>query len=313
MNKRILVTGKSSQLGKSLQKVLGNLTYLPKKSSGYDEFIYNEYKFIFVSKYNLDLSNSESINNFFENNKFNGIINCAAYTSVDKSESNVNLAEQVNHFAVAKLAEFSKDRSIPLIQISTDYVFDGHFLKPYEETDETNPQNIYGLTKLKGEKAITNSGCNGAIIRTSWLHSEFGNNFVKNMLNLSKKKKILDVVYDQIGSPTYATNLAKLILTIFNEDRAIKVLKSKLNIYHFSDDGSCSWFEFAKAIFDLSSISCQVNPLKTQDYKSIANRPHYSVMNKSKIKKYLPKLEIQHWRDALKKCLIEIKKEDFSK
>ncbi len=311
MTKRILVTGKNGQLGNSLQKVLNNLFYSSKKFSDYDNFKLNDHSFIFVSRDNLNLSNSESIKYFLENNQFKGIINCAAYTSVDKAESNLMIAEQINHYAVSQLAKFAKISSIPLIQISTDYVFQGRSSKPYDEADETNPQNIYGLTKLKGEKAIIESGCTGAIIRTSWLHSEFGNNFVKTMLNLSKGKKSLNVVNDQIGSPTYATNLAKLLLTIFSGYRSTQILNTKLNIYHFSDDGICSWFDFAKAIFDLSNISCQVNPLATKDYKSIAKRPLYNVMNKRKIRDYLPELEIQHWRDALRNCLIEINKKSL--
>ena len=312
MTKRILVTGKNGQLGNSLQKVLNNLFFSSKKFSDYNNFELNGHSFIFVSRDNLDLSNLESIKYFLENNQFKGIINCAAYTSVDKAESDIMTAEQINHHAVAQLAEFARISSIPLIQISTDYVFHGRLSKPYDETDDTNPQNIYGHTKLKGEKAMIESGCTGAIIRTSWLHSEFGNNFVKTILNLGKGQKSLNVVNDQIGSPTYATNLAKLLLTIFSGHRSTQILNTKLNIYHFSDDGICSWYDFAKAIFDLSNISCKVNPLETKDCQSIAKRPLYNVLNKRKIRDYLPELEIQHWRDALRKCLIEINKKSLS-
>ena len=181
MTSNILVIGKNSQLGRSLYKVLENLGNSSK----------DQKKFFFASRDQLDLSNTNLIKNFFKENQFNCIINCAAYTSVDKAESDVEMANQINHIAVAQLAEIAKIQRIPLIQISTDHVFEGLVNKPYSEEDNTNPQNIYGKTKLKGEMAIINSGCIGAIIRTSWLHSEFGNNFVKKMLNLSKVKKQL--------------------------------------------------------------------------------------------------------------------------
>jgi len=315
MTKRILVTGKNGQLGRSLQKVTRNPSNFFKiKSEHFDcseEFITSEWDFNFVSRDELDLSNSESINEFFKLHQFAGIINCAAYTSVDKAESEVELAEQINHFAVGQLAEIAKKQAIPLIHISTDYVFPGKGLKPYNETDETEPLNIYGVTKLKGEQVLTASGCTGAIIRTSWLYSEFGKNFVKTMLGLAKDQNSISVVIDQVGSPTYATNLAKVILTMLSKQRTIKILNSQLNIYNFSDEGICSWHDFAKAIIQLSDISCEVNPVETKDYPSRAIRPHFNVMNKDKIKHHLPDLKIPYWQESLTKCLANLKKKNF--
>jgi dTDP-4-dehydrorhamnose reductase len=297
MINHILVIGKNGQLGRSLQKVV-------------KKFTYSDWDFFFITRNMLDLSNLDSINDFFQDQHFSAIINCAAYTSVDKAENNFKLADQINHLAVARLAEIAKNQSIPLIHISTDYVFHGKGLKPYEETDKTNPQNIYGLTKLKGEQVMMESGCTGAIIRTSWLHSEFGNNFVKTMLALGIKCDSLKVVIDQVSSPTYATNLAKLLIVLLNKNQITKILNSQFNIYHFSDEGNCSWYDFAKAIFELSDISCKVKPVETKDYPSSVKRPKYSVMNKTKIKNHLPDLEVQHWRESLIDCLAEIKNKD---
>ena len=315
MTKRILVTGKNSQLGRSIHKVTRNPSNFFKiKFEHFDyseEFITSEWDFHFVSRDELDLSNSQSINEFFKLHQFAGIINCAAYTFVDKAESEVELAEQINHFAVGQLAEIAKNQAIPLIHISTDYVYPGKGLKPYNEIDETDPLNIYGTTKLKGEQALTASGCTGAIIRTSWLYSEFGKNFVKTMLGLAKDQNSISVVIDQVGSPTYATNLAKVILTMLSKQRTIKILNSQLNIYNFSDEGICSWHDFAKAIFQLSDINCEVNPVETKDYPSRAIRPHFNVMNKDKIKHHLPDLKIPYWQESLTKCLANLKKKNF--
>lgn len=315
MSNHILVTGKNSQLGKSLQKILRS-TWLPSNlkihsSDRASTSICNENNFIFVSRDMLDFSDSKSIKEFFKNNHFSGVINFAAYTSVDKAESNVELVEQINHYAVAQIAEISKIQNIPLIHISTDYVFHGRDIKPYDETDKANPKNVYGTTKMKGEKAMKEAGCKGAIIRTSWLHSEFGKNFVKTMLKLGRDRDSLGVVIDQVGSPTYATNLAKVILTMLNQQTTIQNLNSQLTTYHFSDDGVCSWYDFAKTIFELSEINCQVNPLETNDYYSAAKRPLYNVMSKNKIKRSIPGLETQHWKEALKDCLTELKKKEF--
>ena len=265
--------------------------------------------FTFVSRNELDLSIPDSIKGFFnQNQQFSGIINCAAYTDVDKAESNEVLAEQINHLSVGQLAEIAKKKAIPLIHISTDYVFNGQAIKPYLETDETDPINVYGLTKLKGEKVLKETGCLGAIIRTSWLYSEFGNNFVKTMLRLASKRDSVDVVTDQVGGPTYALNLAKVLLSIHYNHQTNEIMNSQLNTFHFTDEGFCSRFDFAKTIFGINKINCIVNPVKTKDYFSQARRPHFNVMSNAKIKKYLPNLEVHNWRESLISCLTEIKK-----
>ena len=263
--------------------------------------------FSYIARDELDLSNLKKIKEFFQRPIFSGIINCAAYTSVDKAESDIELADKINHLAVAQLAEVAKNQNIPLIHISTDYVFPGQQFKSYKETDKTDPQNIYGITKLKGEQSLISSGCTGAIIRTSWLYSEYGKNFVKTMLDLGKERDSISVVNDQVGSPTYAVNLANVILAMLNKNQSIKILNSQLNIYHFSDEGTCTWYDFAKAIFKISDMPCEVNPVETKDFPSQAKRPNYNVMNKSKIKQHLPDFVIPHWRDSLINCLSEIK------
>ena len=302
MTKRILVTGKNGQLGQSLQKaVIQNST------------LSLQYSFHFVGRDELDLACSDSISAFFSHQRFNAMINCAAYTAVDKAESEPEFADQINHLAVAQLAEIAKQQSIPLIHISTDYVFNGQGFKLYVETDASDPQNVYGLTKLKGEQAMQVSGCAGAIIRTSWVYSEFGNNFVKTMLHLGMERVSLNVIFDQIGSPTYAGDLAETILAIVDHlvinrpqvQFGSEVSEEGTEIYHYSNEGVCSWYDFAKAIFELSDISCHVNPIETKDYPTPAKRPHYSLMNKAKIKQ-LPGLVVPYWRDSLKACLKEL-------
>jgi dTDP-4-dehydrorhamnose reductase len=308
MTKFILVTGKNGQLGLSLQKLVGDLSTAIGISA--------EMEFIFVGRQELDLACPDTISAFFSNQRFDAIVNCAAYTAVDKAESEPKLADQINHLAVAQLAKIAKQQEIPLFHISTDYVFNGEGFKPYMESDATDPQNVYGLTKLNVEQTMLASGCAGAIIRTSWVYSEFGNNFVKTMLRLGKEHDSLNVIFDQVGSPTYAMDLAQALLAILNaeflmlnDQQTPEIKHSKLNIYHYSNEGICSWYDFAQAIFELSDIFCQVKPIETKDYPTSAKRPHYSVMNKSKIKNDLPypkgtsALVIPNWRVSLKKCL----------
>lgn len=311
MIKRVLVTGKNGQLGQSLQKLVEDSSLSFGMIAGVE--------FTFVGRDELDLTCSESIGAFFNNQRFDAIINCAAYTAVDKAESEPELADQINHIAVAQLAEIAKQQAIPLIHISTDYVFNGQGFMPYVETDSTDPQNVYGLTKLKGEESILASGCTGAIIRTSWVYSEFGSNFVKTMLRLGKERDSLNVIFDQVGSPTYATDLANAILkllchlersvgsTINTQDSSpLARNDGGMEIYHFSNEGVCSWYDFSKAIFECSAINCEVNPIETKDYRTPAKRPHYSLMNKAKIKQ-IPGLVVPpYWRDSLKNCLKEL-------
>ena len=297
---RILVTGKNGQLGRSIQKIVDTDTKIDSNQSS------NE--FIFVGREELDLSSENSISHYFDNNKFDIIINCAAYTQVDKAEKEVELANQINHLAVKQLANISNKQKIRLIHISTDYVFDGESNKPYMETDKTNPINVYGKTKLSGEKALQEAmPTNAIIIRTSWVYSEFGNNFVKTMLELGKQRGELNIVGDQIGSPTYAADLAEVILKIIdNKNYQDKEWLTK--IYHYSNEGEISWYEFAKEIFKMTKIDCKVNSITTDEYPTLANRPKDSVMNKGKIMKEFD-MEILNWKNSLGTCITTLKKQ----
>lgn len=310
MTKPFLVIGQNGQLGQSLQKKLKNFPKFLKFNSYINSsLMYADKKnFIFVSRKELDLSNPNSIRNYFKQKQFAGVINCAAYTSVENAEINKDYSENINHLAVAQLGEIAKNSKIPIIHISTDYVFDGFSINPYNEKDETNPINIYGLTKLRGEKSLIDLGCNGAIVRTSWLYSEFGSNFVKTVLDISKKQNCIKVVDDQIGSPTFAANLSNLILNIISNQKTREILESNINLYHFSDHGYCSRYDFAKAIIEMSKSQCKIVPIKTKDYPTGVRRPTYSVLNNNKIKSYIPHLKILPWQDSLKYCLNEINK-----
>ena len=273
---RILVTGKNGQLGKSINKVVNT-------GNGKNNY-QQDNEFIFVGREELDLSSESNISHYFDrSNKFDVIINCAAYTAVDKAEEECELANQVNHLAVKQLAGIAKEQKAKLIHTSTDYVFNGESGKPYIETDETNPINVYGKTKLAGEKALQAvMPANAIIIRTSWVYSEYGNNFVNTMLRLGKERNELNVVSDQIGSPTYATDLAKVILKIIdNKDYQDK--KQSTEIYHYSNEGEISWHDFAKEIFKIAKIDCEVNPITTQQYPTPAKRPINTIMSADKI------------------------------
>ena len=213
------------------------------------------------------------------------------------------MADKINHHAVRQLAEIAKVQGAVLIHISTDYVFNGQNHKPYVETDCVDPINVYGKTKLQGEQAILNVQPKGVIIRTSWLYSEFGNNFVKTMLRLGEERDSLNVIYDQVGSPTYAGDLAKAVVDIISCN--IKSDEKLLKIYHYSNEGVCSWYDFAKMIFELRNINCNVNPIETKYYPKPAKRGHYSVLNKQKIKQRY-KFDIPYWRESLEICLRKI-------
>ena len=292
---RILVTGKNGQLGQSLHKVLSASAKID-NNDGSNEFI-------FVGRKELDFSNDSNINHYFSsNNKFDIIINCAAYTAVDKAEEEPELANKINHLAVKKIAEIANKQKSKLIHISTDYVFDGESDKPYTETDTTNPINIYGKTKLAGEKALQDTmSTNAIIIRTSWLYSEFGNNFVNTMLKLGKEQDELNIVNDQIGSPTYATDLAEIILHII-KTKGFKGAGQTTQIYHYSNKGKCSWHEFAKEIFKIVEVSCKVNPIATQQYPTPANRPMNTIMSTDKIIQKF-NINIIPWQESLARCL----------
>lgn len=282
----ILVTGTNGQLGKEIEAL---------------SHIYPGYAFTFTDRSILDLSNLCTMEDFFADKKFDTIINCAAYTGVDKAESEAELADTINHRFVAMLAKIAKRDSSKLIHISTDYVFNGQSHRPYVESDPTEPQGVYGQAKCDGEKAILNvSPRNTLILRTSWVYSMHGNNFVKTMLRLGRERNSLGVIFDQVGTPTYARDLASVILEIIP-----KIDNHAPEIYHYSNEGVASWYDFAKAIFELSNIACEVNPITTDQYPTPAKRPHYSLLNKTKIKNDFS-LSIPYWRDSLKECLIQL-------
>ena len=290
---RILVTGKNGQLGRSIQKLITTDTKIDNNQSS------NE--FIFVGREELDLSSESNISQYF-NNKFDIIINCAAYTQVDKAEQEEELSNQINHLAVKQLASIAHKHQAMLIHISTDYVFDGESNKPYIETDTSNPINVYGKTKLAGEQALQEvMPMNAIIIRTSWLYSEYGNNFVKSILRLGKEQDDLNMVSDQIGSPTYATDLANVILAII-KNKEFSKLNQTTQIYHYSNEGVISWYDFAKEIVKLSDVKCIINSIKTEQYPTPALRPKSVMMNKDKIIQmfYIKNLD---WKKSLRVCM----------
>ena len=291
MGKKILVTGANGQLGSEIAEL----------APGFEVF-----DFTFIDQELLDLSNMEAIGNYFETNQFDVIINTAAYTAVDKAEEDTTLAKVVNKEAVKKLAEIAKESGTQLIHISTDYVFDGKNYKPYIESDPTNPKGVYGKTKRDGEnEMLALNPVNSVIIRTSWLYSSFGGNFVKTMLRLGEERDELGIIFDQVGTPTYAKDLATVILNGIYDS---KFNSEGCKVYHYSNEGVCSWYDFAKTIFELSKISCIVHAIETKDYATLAKRPYYSVLNKAKIKSEL-KISIPYWKDSLKECLTKIQKD----
>lgn len=277
----ILITGCNGQLGNELQLLEKN---------------YSEHTFFNTDVHELDITNAEAIDKFVSSNNIDIIINCAAYTAVDKAESNKELCQLLNAEAPAYLAKAISKRNGWMIQVSTDYVFDGTKNTPYVETDSPCPNSVYGSTKLDGEKAVEQACKNAMIIRTAWLYSSFGNNFVKTMMRLGKEKEELNVIFDQIGTPTYARDLAVAIMTAVEKGIVP-------GIYHFSNEGVISWYDFTKAIHRLSGItSCHVRPIHTEEYPTAATRPHYSVLDKTKIKKTYG-IEIPYWEDSLAECI----------
>ena len=290
---KILVIGKTGQLGQSINEIVS-------KMQSRDEFV-------FVGRDELDLSDKDGVVSYFENNNFDIIINCAAYTAVDKAESEIELANRINHLAIQKIATIANKQQIKLVHISTDYVFNGESDIPYLESDVVNPINIYGKTKLAGEQAVLGTMLTDAtIIRTSWVYSEYGNNFVDTMLRLGKERDELNVVSDQIGSPTYASDLAMAILHIIQNEEFLNS-GQKTQIYHYSNEGSCSWFDFAKEIFELTNIQCTVNPITTEQYPTTTQRPRNTLMNKDKITKTFG-INIPYWEVSLKTCIAALKK-----
>ena len=277
---KILVTGANGQLGRSMRKISGD---------------YPQHTFIFTDVPELDITDKRQFSDFVRQNAVQAIVNCAAYTAVDRAETETALAEKINVRGTKVLGEVAKMFSIPLIHVSTDYVFCGEGCHPLKETDATAPTGVYGKTKLEGEKALESTGCDAAIIRTAWLYSEFGGNFVKTMLRLAGERDSLNVVYDQVGSPTYATDLARALMTVLNNG------VHGLSIYHFSNEGAISWYDFAKAIFEESGDKIIVSPIESDKYPSPTKRPAYSVLSKEKIKE--AGAEVPYWKDSLKECI----------
>lgn len=279
----ILITGSNGQLGNEFRVAAA---------------LYPNYNFIFTDIAELDIASEWQVDQFFRENNIDIVINCAAYTAVDRAEDEPDIAKLVNYEAVVNLIHICKACNIFMVHISTDFVFDGKSQKPYHEDDRPLPVSAYGKSKLAGEEAMMACLEKGMIIRTSWLYSAFGNNFVKTILRNGAEKGKLNVVNDQVGSPTYARDLAEIILKILP-----KALSSgRFEIYHFANEGQCSWYEFAKEAIRLANISCQVYPISSKDYPQKAIRPVYSVLDITKIKEQFG-LTIPGWRESLKECV----------
>lgn len=277
----ILITGCNGQLGNEMQLL---------------ESQYPQYQWYNTDVQELDISNQQAIEQFVAAHEIDGIVNCAGYTAVDKAEENEELCAMLNQHAPAYLAAAVEKRGGWMVHISTDYVFDGTHHTPYVETDDPCPNSVYGRTKLAGEQEVMQHCKRSVIIRTAWLYSTFGNNFVKTMIRLGKERPELGVIFDQIGTPTYAGDLAKAIMAVV--EKGIMP-----GIYHFSNEGVISWYDFTKAIHRLAGITtCHVRPLHTAEYPTPANRPHYSVLDKTKIKTVYG-IEIPYWEESLKDCI----------
>ncbi len=282
---RILVTGANGQLGKEMHAIL------EQKCPG---------NTIYTDIDTLDITDRQALDDFIKENQITHIVNCAAFTAVDKAEAEQNLCYRINADAVQNLAMAAMNHNAKIIHISTDYVFDGTAYRPYTETDKVHPVSAYGTSKRKGEMALLSFCPEAIILRTAWLYSPHGHNFVKTMMKLGKEKPSLRVVFDQIGSPTSARDLAAAIYSILSARQWTP------GIYHFSNEGAISWFDFAKAIHRIAGIdTCKVTPITTDDYPTAASRPHYSVLDKSKIKRTFG-IEIPYWEDSLQTCIDEI-------
>ncbi len=280
----ILITGCNGQLGNEMQLL---------------EEVNPQHTYFNTDVAELDITDSAAIEKFVNENQIDGIVNCAAYTAVDKAEDNQELCRLLNTVAPGYLAAAVEKRGGWLIQVSTDYVFDGTNHTPYTEDEPTCPNSVYGSTKLDGEKAAQQACSRTMIVRTAWLYSTFGNNFVKTMIRLGKEKPELGVIFDQIGTPTYARDLAVALFAAINQGVVP-------GIYHFSNEGVISWYDFTKAIHRIAGISsCHVRPLHTAEYPTPANRPHYSVLDKTKIKQTY-NIEVPYWEESLKECILKL-------
>ena len=282
----ILISGKNGQLGKELQDIASS---------------YSNFEFIFFDKEELNIADTDLLKNLFQKFKPVFFINCAAYTAVDKAETEKEKAYLINAEAVGKIAEQCYLHKTKLIHISTDYVFDGKGKQPYNVNDITDPVNYYGYTKLEGERLALKNNSNTIILRTSWVYSKYGNNFVKTMLRLMNERKEINVVNDQFGSPTYAKDLAEVIMLIVNSQQST-VNGQRSGIYHFSNDGIISWFDFAFAIKEIKLLNCDINPIPTAAYPTPANRPSYSAFNKTKIVSAF-NINLKNWKESLQECL----------
>lgn len=278
---KILVTGANGQLGNEMRVVAGEQAALV---------------YCFTDVAELDICDELAVERFVVEHSIDCIVNCAAYTNVNRAEEDAVLCDELNHQAPANLARVAATHNIGLIHVSTDYVFNGEHYIPYREDDATCPNSVYGATKLAGEEAIRVIHPEAVIVRTAWLYSSFGNNFVKTMLRLGGEREELGVVFDQVGTPTYARDLARAIQHI--------ILSGFIpGIYHYSNEGVCSWYDFTKAILDLGGLSaCRLIPLHTDEYPTPAARPHYSVLDKTKIKQTFG-VEVPHWMDSLRECI----------
>ena len=288
MNHTILVTGADGQLGREMQ--------IASRSSR-NRFIFTD---IAGEHERLDITDPQAIADIVRENNVNVIVNCAAYTNVDKAETDPETANLLNNIAAGNLADAMKAVNGTLIHISTDYVFQGDRNIPCREDWPTEPLGVYGKTKLAGEKSIEATGCASIIIRTAWLYSPFGKNFVKTMRDLTSSRESLKVVFDQVGTPTYAGDLAEAICRIIETGQL-----DKTGIYHFSNEGICSWFDFAKAICEMSGNTCDIRPCHSDEFPSPVARPHFSVLDKTKIKQTFG-IRIPYWTDSLKRCIEEI-------
>ena len=286
---KLLITGSNGQLGSEIKELASD---------------YKNLECVFKDLPELDICDAEVLNTFIIDQHINAVINCAGYTAVDKAEEEALIAQKVNSEGVLNLANALKKVDGKLIHISTDYVFDGNHSQPYKESDPVSPIGVYGHTKRAGELAVLNGSIDAIVIRTSWLYSVYGNNFVKTMLRLGNEKKSIQVVSDQKGTPTYAKDLAKTCLDILSDAGSTNISK-KGSLYHYSNEGVTSWYNFATAIMEIGNIDCKVIPIETKDYPTQARRPMYSVLDKSKIKSDF-KVTIPHWRDSLTNCIKKI-------
>ena len=286
---KVLVTGSDGQLGSELKDLTKN---------------YKKLDLFFKDLPNLDICNFNLLQSFINENEINAVINCAAYTDVDKAEDESIIAKKVNCEGVLNIVNALRTVNGKLIHISTDYVFDGNHYLPYKESDPVSPIGVYGETKRAGELQVFNSDLDSIVIRTSWLYSSYGKNFMKTMLDLGTVKKNLGVINDQVGTPTYARDLAKTCLDILSGDSSLNISKNG-NLYNYSNEGVSSWYDFAISVMELAGKKCKVSPIQTSEYPTAAKRPHFSLLNKSKIKTDF-KIEIPHWRDSLKDCINKI-------